>query len=404
MALSTTSTAILNEARRWEIDAKNHEFGLNNSHGQNKENFCNPLDKDLSFIDRDQFTNKENSQNQETAKNGLVHTNQEDILAEKAWELIIKAVSDHDLDDVKKAAEMYVKVRPEATYQDLEQAFRDQDIGIYLIAMEKELAETFTNMDMQGKIDKTYSITWRWSPRPLRPREIPIWPGTREENMKRLADAGEPTSRGISKCTNCDALGHTRKACPEEEIEKERVTVMCFNCQEPGHRIRDCPQPRNDRFACKNCNQSGHSARECPEPRSTEGIECNKCKELGHFSRDCPQETVLTCRNCDEAGHIAKECPLPRDYSRVKCQNCEKYGHTKVRCKEPIVEVADANLNDSQEKDDYLKTDVPPDVGGWENQATTDVPSDIGGWDSPANAAGGESWEKPVRSSENTSW
>ncbi|PQE25334.1 hypothetical protein CJF30_00000052 [Rutstroemia sp. NJR-2017a BBW] len=289
----------------------------------------------------------------------------EDVAAEVAWDNLIKASKDDesDFDDLKDELMKYIKASPDATYVQLESAFRAQNIPIYLIAIEKELAPTFTNMDLQGNLDRKYTVSFRKSPKHSRPKEKDAWPATPEENLERLANAGEAVDRGVPLCSRCGELGHTSKRCSEEANESERVVVQCYNCNEIGHRVRDCPTPRVDKFACRNCKKSGHSSKECPEPRSAEGVECKNCNEIGHFSRDCPQgggggdgglcrncnqpghrakdctnERVIICRNCDEEGHTGKECPKPRDYSRVQCQNCKQMGHTKVRCKEPIVE------------------------------------------------------------------
>ncbi|KAI1422933.1 hypothetical protein F5Y12DRAFT_569874 [Xylaria sp. FL1777] len=145
------------------------------------------------------------------------------------------------MDDVKEAIQQYIKACPESTYVELETAFRSQKIGIYLIAMESQsMMSTLTNMDLQGNLDKKYRVNYRFNPQPARPREREFWPSDEKENLLRLGDAGEPVSRGLTKCTNCSELGHVSKNCPQEKIEKERVVIMCFNCNEPGHRIRDC--------------------------------------------------------------------------------------------------------------------------------------------------------------------
>jgi hypothetical protein len=104
---------------------------------------------------------------------------------------------------IEQAAAKYVKAVPDTTYVQLETAFRGQGIGIYLIAYEKELAATYTNMDFQGNLDKKHTVTWRFSDKPARPREADIWPSSPQENMERLADAGEAVDRGLTKCTNC---------------------------------------------------------------------------------------------------------------------------------------------------------------------------------------------------------
>ncbi|ESZ94433.1 hypothetical protein SBOR_5151 [Sclerotinia borealis F-4128] len=286
----------------------------------------------------------------------------EDVEAAVAWANLIKQSEEGDFDDMKEEAMKYIKASPDATYPQLEKAFRAQNVPIYLIAMEKELTQTFTNMDLQGHLDRKYTVSWRKSSKHSRPKEKENWPATPEENLERLADAGEAVDRGIPLCSRCSELGHISKHCTQEAGESARVQVQCFNCSEIGHRVRDCPIPREDKFACRNCKKSGHGSKECPEPRSAEGVECKNCNEIGHFSRDCPTggggdgglcrncnqpghrakectaERVIICRNCDAEGHTGKECPKPRDYSRVQCQNCKQMGHTKVRCKEPIIE------------------------------------------------------------------
>ncbi|GAP83159.2 putative zinc knuckle transcription factor protein [Rosellinia necatrix] len=329
--------------------------------------------------------------------------------AEVAWNNITTAADKRNVDDVKNAIQQYAKACPDTTYRDLEIAFRTQNIGVYLIAMENPcLISTFTHMDLQGNLDKKYKINYRFGPNPVRPRERGLWPSDAVDNLARLDDAGEPVGRGLSKCSNCNELGHISKNCPQEKMEKERVVIMCFNCTQPGHRMRDCRQKRVDKFACKNCGQGGHKAADCPEPRvAGPDVECRKCGEMGHFSRHCPQGggggrcyncgkeghssrdcmepkkiicrncnqeghksnecpepkdmSKIQCRNCDEYGHESRGCPKPRDYSRVQCQNCGENGHTKVRCKKQTVP-PDNFDNDNGGNDN---TGNAGDDGGW---------------------------------------
>jgi hypothetical protein len=154
----------------------------------------------------------------------------------------MKVASDEcDLDDFKDATKKYLKATPGTTYQQLEQAFRGEQFKIYLIAMEKELKETFTNMDLQGNLDKKYTVSYRLSQNHQRPKEKEAWPATAQENIDRLGDAGEPVDRGVPKCNNCEQLGHTFRNCPEEKQEiTDRAVVKCYNCEEIGHRVRDC--------------------------------------------------------------------------------------------------------------------------------------------------------------------
>lgn len=190
---------------------------------------------------------------------------------EEAWALIMRAVKERDIDDVKQAIQIYVKSSPDATYPELEQAFRAQDVQLWLIAIEKpNLAATLTNMDLQGNLGKKYTVTYRFQWNPPRPRDRELWPKDVDENIERLKDAGEVVDGGLPKCHNCDEVGHITKSCPQEKIEKDTVReIKCYNCEQVGHRIRDCtflttrvfgrdansagPTPRVDKFACKNC-------------------------------------------------------------------------------------------------------------------------------------------------------
>jgi hypothetical protein len=191
--------------------------------------------------------------------------------AEEAWEGVKKAINEGDMDDVQEALKIYLKAVPDTTYVQLEQAFRSQNMDVYIIGLERELALTYSNMDLQGNLDKKYTVTFRNSPGPKRPKERDGWPASAEENFERLADAGIPVDRGVPKCSNCEELGHIAKSCPAEKREPtDKVEVKCYNCDELGHRVRDCkflcltlydccltdcvgPKPREDKSACRNC-------------------------------------------------------------------------------------------------------------------------------------------------------
>jgi hypothetical protein len=62
-----------------------------------------------------------------------------------AWEKIKEAIADRDMEDVKDAVQVFLRALPDTTYSELERAFRQQTMGIYLICIEKELQPTFTN-------------------------------------------------------------------------------------------------------------------------------------------------------------------------------------------------------------------------------------------------------------------
>ncbi|RFN49562.1 hypothetical protein FIE12Z_6186 [Fusarium flagelliforme] len=291
-----------------------------------------------------------------------------DVDPDVAWQKIKQSVSEKDVDDAKEAVNEYIKAMDgDITYKELQESLIEQGIGLWLVPTERTLIQVFTNMDLQGNIDKKYTVSYRFAEKPDRPREMEGWPKDREELLERLNDAGEIVDRGVPLCTNCKELGHTSKFCTQEKAERDAPKISCFNCGADGHRVRDCPEPRVDKNACKNCGQSGHRAADCEEPPNPANVECRKCNEVvvGHFAKDCPQGggracrncgqeghiskecdqprdmSTVTCRNCDQQGHFSKECPLPRDWSKVQCSNCQEYGHTKVRCNAPPVEEAD---------------------------------------------------------------
>lgn len=112
---------------------------------------------------------------------------------------------------------------------------------MWLIAVERQILPTFTNMDLQGNMGKKYSVSYRFSDKPERPREIEGWPGSVDEILSRLDDAGEVVNNGKSVCHNCKQVGHVSKNCPEEKPESsDGPRVICSNCNEAGHRVRDC--------------------------------------------------------------------------------------------------------------------------------------------------------------------
>ncbi|KAJ6440389.1 zinc finger domain-containing protein [Purpureocillium lavendulum] len=283
-----------------------------------------------------------------------------DMSPDEAWAKIEKAVAERDVDDAKEAVQEYVKsLDGSITYRELQEGLMDKGVNLFLVATERSLVTVFTNMDLQGNMGKKYSISYRFSDKPDRPREAESFPKSRDELLARLDDAGEVVNSGRSKCHNCGELGHVAKFCTEERTEKrEQPKILCSNCNEEGHRLRDCPKPRVDKFACKNCGKSGHKAVDCEEPPNLDNVECRKCHEMGHFSKDCPQGgsracrncgseehlakdcdqprnmDLVTCRNCEKQGHMSRECPEPKDWSKLQCSNCQEFGHTKVRCKQ----------------------------------------------------------------------
>ncbi|KAI9712218.1 MAG: hypothetical protein M1812_006953 [Candelaria pacifica] len=238
-----------------------------------------------------------------------------DKTPEEAFGMLKAADEDRDLDDFREALKIYSKAVPHTTYQQLEKTFRENSFNVHLIAIEKEIPATHVIVDLQGKLDCQYQVSYHRSAKPRIPGSAAKWPTTPEENMERLGDAGMVVDRQVIKCE----LGHSAKFCPEDKATIERVEVKCVNCEEVGHRARDCTKERYDRFACRNCKKSGHTA-----------------AEFGHFAKDCPTKSGDNgCRNCGEEGHQAKECEKPKNPANAKCRNCDQMGHGLGRCTKP---------------------------------------------------------------------
>ena len=156
---------------------------------------------------------------------------------------MLKAAStDKDLDDFKDAVKILTKAVPEYTYQQLEKEFRKRGFKVYIIAMEKDTGETWTNVDLQGEIGKKFAVGYFFSEKAQRPNLAAKWPPTPEENMERLGDAGVPMDRGVEKCNNCGELGHTVRKCPQDLMPIERTTVTCALCGEQGQSTYSSPR------------------------------------------------------------------------------------------------------------------------------------------------------------------
>lgn len=162
------------------------------------------------------------------------------VTPEVAWAKMEQAVKERDTDDAKEGLQEYVKALDGAvTYKEIQESLIDKGINLWLIATERQLINVFSNMDLQGNMGKKYSISLRFSEKPERPREIDLWPTSREEILGRLDDAGEPVNNGQTKCHRCGEVGHMTKECSEERVEKP-TKAPCYNCGTEGHRVRDC--------------------------------------------------------------------------------------------------------------------------------------------------------------------
>jgi hypothetical protein len=251
---------------------------------------------------------------------------------------------------------------------EIEEILRSDNMNVHLIAQVKEVPDTMTIVDLQGRGNRKYVVGFYFSAEPRRRAIKASWPKSPEENIERLKEAGLVMDAFKMKCIKCKGrpflpsiflhranrvteFGHIAKKCTAEAItEPDRPKIECINCREEGHRARDCPKERFDPTLCHNCKQSGHKSSDCTEPRDIGNIECRKCNQIGHFSRDCPSANdvdrachncgeeghfskdcekpyVMKCRNCDQEGHIARDCSEPKNKLKNQCRNCDEFGH-----------------------------------------------------------------------------
>ncbi|KAJ5848472.1 hypothetical protein N7455_012429 [Penicillium solitum] len=285
-----------------------------------------------------------------------------DMLPHEGWAAMKKASDERDLDDFREALKIYSKAVPHATWADIERKMREDDFNIYIIAMDAEVDDVMSLIDLQGVLDREFVVGFFFSPKASRGHLRERWPANAEENLERMNNAGILYERKMPKCLNCGELGHISRSCKEERTENERVEIKCSNCDGVGHRVRDCRQQRKNKHACRNCGSMEHIASDCTEPRSAGDVECRKCNETGHFAKDCPNVadrgprtcrncgsedhiardcdqprnlSTVTCRNCEKTGHYSRDCDQPKDWSKVQCKNCGEMGHTVVRCRQP---------------------------------------------------------------------
>jgi hypothetical protein len=223
---------------------------------------------------------------------------------DEAWALLTQASEERDITDFKEAFAILCKACPDYTYPKLEKEFRKRGFSIYLIAMEKDVGETWTIVNIQGDTDKKYAVSYFTSPDVTRPTLVDKWPKSPEENLARLADAGIPLDRGVPKCNNCSNLGHITRACPDEKMAPVQPVVTCFLCGEEGHRVRDCQQERKKPGrACKICEETDHIAKVCSM--------ITHLDISADTSQDCPNKPAQACRICEANDHMAKVSTAP---------------------------------------------------------------------------------------------
>jgi hypothetical protein len=142
----------------------------------------------------------------------------EEVSAEVAWENILTADKEKDVDDIRRAVFAYAKAYPELTLVELEATFRGADFNTYLIAKEQEVSDTHTIVNFQGQPGQKYVLSFQFSPRPRRVKFAEGWPETPEDNIERLAEAGVVMDGFVQKCRNCEQVASSELFLPARMI------------------------------------------------------------------------------------------------------------------------------------------------------------------------------------------
>lgn len=132
--------------------------------------------------------------------------------AEDAWKALIDSATDKDLDVFRIALRAYARAIPdEFNLVDVEKALREENVGIFLIAKQQEIATNMTIVDLVGNAGREFVLSVQLSAKPRRAKLAQGWPESPEQNLERLASAGFVQDCGVPMCSNCGELGHIRK-------------------------------------------------------------------------------------------------------------------------------------------------------------------------------------------------
>jgi hypothetical protein len=104
-----------------------------------------------------------------------------DMTEGECWNLIKKASDEVDMDDFKDALKALQKSCPELTYPALEKQLRARNHRFYIIALDKDIGGAYTNVNLQGEINKKYAVSFFKSAKPPRPLMVAKWPKDPED-------------------------------------------------------------------------------------------------------------------------------------------------------------------------------------------------------------------------------
>ncbi|CAG8465105.1 3966_t:CDS:10 [Diversispora eburnea] len=279
--------------------------------------------------------------------------NPTNLTSDEAWNKLLQADKERDVDDFKDAFEEYAKSSSELTFQEIERQLRASNCKGRLVALEREeLPLTKCLVDLQGVTeDKKYVVQIVMGPPSRLARTAGRRAGSDEENIEWLSQAGFLRDDVVPTCFNCKKKGHITKECQEPRRDRGGGGGRgrdCYNCGSTEHQARECDsEDRGDgqkgyrSQTCHNCGEEGHFSRDCTEPRRSGGgggdgqkgyrsQTCHNCGEEGHFSRDCTEPRRSggggrKCHKCGEEGHLARDCGGDDYYDNKKYENNDNW-------------------------------------------------------------------------------
>ncbi|KAL9053706.1 MAG: hypothetical protein Q9162_004580, partial [Coniocarpon cinnabarinum] len=130
-----------------------------------------------------------------------------DMTKEEAWKLLEQAAADKEMSDFRRGVQALAKADPELSYVDLEKMFREKNMGLHLIARLQKPGECpiwQTRVNLQGKQNCEYTLTYSFAGKPRRKAFAEGWPSSTEENLERLSSTGEPMEQTVLVCRRCE--------------------------------------------------------------------------------------------------------------------------------------------------------------------------------------------------------
>ena len=138
---------------------------------------------------------------------------------------MIEADKEGELDDFRQAMLAYSRALPSVTFRELEEAFRmnvEHKFRVHLIAMEASLLGNKTLVNLQGVQNQKYIVKLQLGEKPKRTMMVmKFQTADKEENLKRLEEAGFIMDSYQVFCVRCKEAGHISKLCPQERVERE---------------------------------------------------------------------------------------------------------------------------------------------------------------------------------------